>query len=152
MWFQQFRKITLIEFILFLLPRSDFPNMSSFWLFHQSRHFLASQLVSSAVQFSSVYFPSIFWLMLQYSSQILKHLCDFPSPMLIWVCSHFNAPKYARSQHWGGRGAHLSENMRTRVWRVNVRNLEKIQDKWLLFQRFVTSIVGYRLYRLMFTV
>ena len=24
---------------------------------------------------------------------------------------------------------------------VNVRNLEKIQDKWLLFQRFVTSIV-----------
>ena len=25
---------------------------------------------------------------------------------------------------------------------VNVTNLEKIQDKWLLFQRFVTSIVG----------
>ena len=25
---------------------------------------------------------------------------------------------------------------------VNVRNLEKIQDKWLLFQRFVKSIVG----------
>ena len=25
---------------------------------------------------------------------------------------------------------------------VNVRNLEKIQDKWLLFQRFVTSIVA----------
>ena len=24
---------------------------------------------------------------------------------------------------------------------MNVRNLEKIQDKWLLFQRFVTSIV-----------
>ena len=24
---------------------------------------------------------------------------------------------------------------------ANVRNLEKIQDKWLLFQRFVTSIV-----------
>ena len=28
---------------------------------------------------------------------------------------------------------------------VNVRNLEKIQDKWLLFQRFVTSIVACRL-------
>ena len=27
---------------------------------------------------------------------------------------------------------------------VNVRNLEKIQDKWLLFQRFVTSIVAVR--------
>ena len=25
---------------------------------------------------------------------------------------------------------------------VNIRNLEKILDKWLLFQRFVTSIVG----------
>ena len=25
---------------------------------------------------------------------------------------------------------------------VNVRNLEKIQDKWHLFQRFVTSIVA----------
>ena len=25
---------------------------------------------------------------------------------------------------------------------MNVRNSEKIQDKWLLFQRFVTSIVG----------
>ena len=24
---------------------------------------------------------------------------------------------------------------------MNVRNLEKIQDKWLLFQRFVMSIV-----------
>ena len=29
---------------------------------------------------------------------------------------------------------------------VNVRNLEKIQNKWLLFQRFVTSIVGYLYY------
>ena len=25
---------------------------------------------------------------------------------------------------------------------VNVRNLDKIQDKWLLFQRFVTSVVA----------
>ena len=66
MWFQQFRNITLIEFILFLFLRSDYPNMSWFWLFRQSRHFLAPQLVSSAVQFSSVYFPSIFWLMLGY--------------------------------------------------------------------------------------
>ena len=32
--------------------------------------------------------------------------------------------------------------VRTKVWRVNVRNLEKIQEKWLLFQRFVTSIVA----------
>ena len=32
--------------------------------------------------------------------------------------------------------------MRTKVGRVNVRNLKKIQEKQLLFQRFVTSIVG----------
>ena len=31
--------------------------------------------------------------------------------------------------------------MRTKVGRVNVRNLGKIQEKQLLFQRFVTSIV-----------
>ena len=31
--------------------------------------------------------------------------------------------------------------MRKKVERVNVRNLEKIQEKQLLFQRFVTSIV-----------
>ena len=31
--------------------------------------------------------------------------------------------------------------MRKKVGRVNVRNLEKIQEKQLLFQRFVTSIV-----------
>ena len=35
-------------------------------------------------------------LNLQSSSQILKYLVIFPSPMLIWVCSHFRAPKYAR--------------------------------------------------------
>ena len=63
----------------------------------------------------------------------------FPSPMLIWVCSHFSAPKYARLNIGEGEG-HIW--VRTKVWRVNVRNLEKIQDKWLLFQRFVTSIVG----------
>ena len=110
MWFQQFRNITLIEFILFLFPRSDYPNMSSFWLFHQSRHFLAPQLVSSAVHFSSVYFPSIFWLMLQYSSQILKHLCDFPLPNVDLGLQSFQCSKIHSAQHWGGRGAHLSEN------------------------------------------
>ena len=31
--------------------------------------------------------------------------------------------------------------MRKKVGIVNVRNLEKIQEKQLLFQRFVTSIV-----------
>ena len=30
--------------------------------------------------------------------------------MLIWVCSHFSAPKYARLNIGKGEGAHLSEN------------------------------------------
>ena len=62
----------------------------------------------------------------------------FPSPKLIWVCSHFSAPKYARLNIGEGEG-HVW--VRTKVWRLNVRNLEKIQDKWLLFQWFATSIV-----------
>ena len=65
----------------------------------------------------------------------------FRCPMLIWVCSHFSAPKYARLNIGEGE-RHIW--VRTKVWSVNVRNLEKIQDRWLLFQRFVTSIVGWR--------
>ena len=61
----------------------------------------------------------------------------FPSPTLIWVFSHFSAPKYARLNIGEGE-RHIW--VRTKVWSVNVRNLEKIQDKWLLFQRLVTSI------------
>ena len=34
----------------------------------------------------------------------------FPSTMLIWVCSHFSAPKYARLNIGEGEEAHLSEN------------------------------------------
>ena len=30
--------------------------------------------------------------------------------MLIWVCSHFSAPKYARLNIGKGEGTHLSEN------------------------------------------
>ena len=48
---------------------------------------------------------------LQYSSQILKHLCDFPSsPMLIWVLQQSQCSKIRVAQHQGRRGAHLSEN------------------------------------------
>ena len=48
---------------------------------------------------------------LQYSSQILKRLCDFPSsPMLIWVLQSSQCSKIRVAQHWGRRGAHLSEN------------------------------------------
>ena len=80
-----------------------------------------------------------FVLKLQSLSQILKHLCDFPLPQC-WFgyYSRLSAPKYVWLNIGEGEG-HIW--VRTRVSGVNVRNLEKIQDKWLLFQRFVTSIV-----------
>ena len=68
----------------------------------------------------------------------------FPSPMLIWVCRHFSAPKYDRLNIGEGEG-HIW--VRIKVWRVNVRNLEKIQNKWLLIQRFVTSILVHTMSR-----
>ena len=76
---------------------------------------------------------------LQYSSQILKHLCDFPLPQC-WFgyYSRLTAPKYAWLNIGEGEG---QIKVRTNVSGVNVRNLDKIQDEWLLFQRFVTSII-----------
>ena len=76
---------------------------------------------------------------LQYSSQILKHLCDFLLPQC-WFgyYSRLSAPKYAWFNIGEGEGYIW---LRTKVSGVNVRNLEKIQDKWLLFQQFLTSIV-----------
>ena len=53
-----------------------------------------------------------------------------PSPMLIWVLQSSQCSKICMAQHWGRRGAHLWEN-------EGVRS----ENKWLLFQRFVTSIV-----------
>ena len=75
---------------------------------------------------------------LQYSSQILKHLCDFPLPQC-WFgyYSRLTAPKYAWLNIGEGEG---QIKVRTNVSGVNVRNLDKIQDEWLLFQRFVIML------------
>ena len=48
--------------------------------------------------------------MLQYSSQILKHLCDFPLPNVDLGLQSFQCSKIHLAQRWGRRGAHLSEN------------------------------------------
>ena len=57
---------------------------------------------------------------LQYSSQILKHLCSFPIPQCWFVyCSHLSTPKYAWLNIGEGEG-HISA--RTKVPGVNVRN------------------------------
>ena len=69
----------------------------------------------------------MWYFCLQYSSQILKHLCDFPLPNVdlgIAVIS-ISAPKYTWLNIGEGEGAHLSENKGVKKF-VNVRNLEKI--------------------------
>ena len=48
--------------------------------------------------------------MLQYSSQILKHLCDSRLSNVDLGLQSFQCSKIRSAQHWGGRGAHLSEN------------------------------------------
>ena len=65
--------------------------------------------------------------------------CVFPFPMLIWVLQQFQCFKIHVAQHWRGRG-HIT--VRTKVWAVNLRNFLKIQEKWCLFQRFLTRIVA----------
>ena len=47
---------------------------------------------------------------LQYSSQILKHLSDFPLPNVDLGLQSSQCSKIRVAQHWGRRGAHLSEN------------------------------------------
>ena len=44
-------------------------------------------------------------------------VCGSPSPMLIWVLPLSQRSKICVAQHWGRRGAHLSEN--------------KICDEWM---------------------
>ena len=68
---------------------------------------------------------------LQYSSQILKHLCDFPLPQC-WFgyYSHLSAPTYAWLNIGEGEG-HI--RVRTKVWRVNVQNFPKIQENGFCF-------------------
>ena len=108
-------------------------------MFSHSRAVLSKQFQTTGPLNNRLSLPN-FKFYLQYSSQILKHLCDFPLPQC-WFgyYSRLSAPKYAWLNIGEGKG-HIW--VRARVSGVNVRNLEKIQDKWLLFQRFVTSIVG----------
>ena len=47
---------------------------------------------------------------LQYSSQILKHLCDFPLPNVDLGLQSSQCSKIRVAQQWGRRGAHLGEN------------------------------------------
>ena len=79
------------------------------------------------------------WWVLQSSSQILKHLCDFSLPNVDLGLQSFQCFKIRSAQHWGKRAAHLSENKGVK------RECKKFGEnsrQMPLFQRFVTSIVG----------
>ena len=69
-------------------------------------------------------------------ARFLKHLFDFPLPNVDLGLQSFQCSKIRSAQHWGRRAAHLSENKGVK------REGKKFEDKWLLFQRFVTSIVA----------
>ena len=64
---------------------------------------------------------------LQYSLQILKHLCDFPLPQCRFgYYSSLSAPKYVWLNIGEGEG-HI--RVRTKVRRVNVQNFPKNSRK-----------------------
>ena len=83
---------------------------------------------------------------LQSPSQILKHLCDFPLPSVDLGLQSFQCSKIRSAQHWGRRGAHLSENKgvksECKKFGENSRQMAAVQ-----FQRFVTSIVVHTMSR-----
>ena len=58
--------------------------------------------------------------------------------MLIWVLQSSQCSNVRVAQHWGRKGAHLSEN---KGGKSECKKFGEIQEKQLLFQRFVTSIV-----------
>ena len=108
--------------------------------------------VVSSTSFKSFYFPVALGLFtgypslcfkkrlrLQSSSQILKHLCDFSLPNLDLGFQSFQCFKMRSAQHWGKRAAHLSENKGVKH---ECKKFEENSRQMLLFQRFVTSIVG----------
>ena len=75
------------------------------------------------------------------ATTLIKNLetlvCVSPSP-LIGYYNRLSAPKYA----WLNIGEREGRIwVRTKLWRVNVRNFREIREKPCLFQRFVTSIV-----------
>ena len=76
---------------------------------------------------------------LQYSSQILKHLCDFLLPQCWFGITVISVLQNSRGSTLGKERGTFEWERRCQEWMFE--NLEKIQDKWLLFQRFVTSIV-----------
>ena len=88
---------------------------------------------------------------LQYSSQILKHLCDFPLSNIDLRLQSSQCSKIRVAQHWGRRGAHLSENKNVKSeckkFGENSRQMASastIFDEYCSFEAWRLTIIGDR--------
>ena len=90
---------------------SDLQGFTSCILFHKVKVRKAPFDIFDVLNMSATFFrPVLAQLQLQCSSQILKHLSDFPLSNVDLGLQSFQCSKIRSTQHWGRRGAHLSEN------------------------------------------
>ena len=89
----------------------------------------------------------------QYSSQILKHLCDFPLPNVDLGLQSSQCSKIRVAQHWGRRGAHLSENKgvksECKKFGENLRQMASVSsicDEDCRLTRWPAEGIGYKVF------
>ena len=97
----------------------------------------------------------MWYFCLQYSSQILKHLCDFPLPNVDLGLQSFQCSKIRSAQHWGRRGAHLSENKgvksECKKFGENLRQMASVSvicDEDCRLTRWPAEGIGYKVFSL----
>ena len=97
----------------------------------------------------------MWYFCLQYSSQILKHLCDFPLPNVDLGLQSSQCSKIRVAQHWGRRGAHLSENKgvksECKKFGENLRQMASVSvicDKDCRLTRWPAEGIGYKVFSL----
>ena len=95
----------------------------------------------------------MWYFCLQYSSQILKHLCDFPLPNVDLGLQSFQCSKIRSAQHWGRRGAHLSENKgvksECKKFGENLRQMASVSvicDEDCRLTRWPAEGIGYKVF------
>ena len=95
----------------------------------------------------------MWYFCLQYSSQILKHLCDFPLPNVDLGLQSSQCSKIRVAQHWGRRGAHLSENKgvksECKKFGENLRQMASVSvicDEDCRLTRWPAEGIGYKVF------
>ena len=95
----------------------------------------------------------MWYFCLQYSSQILKHLCDFPLPNVDLGVQSFQWSKIRSAQQWGRRGAHLSENKgvksECKKFGENLRQMASVSvicDEDCRLTRWPAEGIGYKVF------